>query len=785
MIRSIHFATLTGVLLVSFTGQAQAQDLATQLRALDTRVIPADSEQSKELAGMLARDARARLQAGNQRDLKVWQGLTSRGDWERYRDRSLAALRASLGQFPEPPRDLRIQITRTLQGDGYRIQNLVFESRPGLLVTANLYRPAAESASQPGILICHSHHNPKTQSELQDMGILWARLGCLVLVMDQLGHGERRQHPFRSEKDYAGTFRPTRQDYYFRYNSALQLHLLGESLVGWMVWDMMRGIDLLLAQPGIDKHRLIVMGAVAGGGDPAAVTAALDPRIAAAVPFNFGGPQPETTYPLPEDAEARFNYAGSGSWESTRNLRLSVRDSFLPWTIVGSLAPRRLVYAHEFAWDRDRDPVWKRFEKIYAWYEAPGNLAAQHGRGSVRGQAPESTHCNNIGAEHRKGIYPPFERWFGIQPPLKENSRRHPTEELLCLTPALQPRPLHELAGEVGAARSTAARERLARFSPAEQRARLREDWTRLLGNVEAGQRPTLRQPSSAKLGNVSAQRFVLTHVDGVPVPLLLLLPTPQPGQRLPVVVAFAQEGKQVFVRQRAEPIAALLEHGIAVCLPDLRGTGETRPGDGRGRTSAATSISATELMLGQTLLGSRLLDLRSVLQFLRQHARLDSDRIALWGDSFAPVNPPERNLAVPLDAAKLPDQAEPLGGLLALLGGLFDERICAIHAQGGLVSYNSVLKSSFCYLPHDAVIPGALTVGDLPDLAAALAPRPLSLSGLVDGLNRRVPDEPLRQDYAISHKTYGETGRLVLSAELPEKQVVKWLQAQLSGPGR
>jgi amino acid transporter len=55
----------------------------------------------------------------------------------------------------------------------------------------------------------------------------------------------------------------------------------------------------------------------------------LDARIACVVPFNFGGPQPETVFPLPADADA-FNYAGGGSWESTRNLRLSARDGFLP-----------------------------------------------------------------------------------------------------------------------------------------------------------------------------------------------------------------------------------------------------------------------------------------------------------------------------------------------------------------------------------------------------------------------------------------------------------------------
>ena len=171
------------------------------------------------------------------------------------------------------------------------------------------------------------------------MGVTWAKLGCMVLVIDQLGHGERRQHPFATAKDYPKEFRVGRQDYYFRYNLNLQLSLVGDSLMGWMVWDLMRGVDVALLEPGADKERVILLGAVAGGGDPAAVTAALDPRITCVVPFNFGGPQPETRYPLPDDAETSFNYAGGGSWESTRNLRDSAADGFLPWVIVASRRP--------------------------------------------------------------------------------------------------------------------------------------------------------------------------------------------------------------------------------------------------------------------------------------------------------------------------------------------------------------------------------------------------------------------------------------------------------------
>jgi hypothetical protein len=91
------------------------------------------------------------------------------------------ALRESLGLPAAIPEVPRVIVTRTLEGDGFRIENLVFESRPGLVVTANLYVPARATGSMPGILISHSHHAPRTQGELQEVGMTWARRGCLVL----------------------------------------------------------------------------------------------------------------------------------------------------------------------------------------------------------------------------------------------------------------------------------------------------------------------------------------------------------------------------------------------------------------------------------------------------------------------------------------------------------------------------------------------------------------------------------------------------------------------------
>ena len=91
---------------------------------------------------MLARDVRSRVQAASLRENREWDAVKTRDDWERFRQPRLRALRESLGLPSANPGAPRVLVTRTLEGDGYRIENLVFESRPGLVVTANLYLPA-------------------------------------------------------------------------------------------------------------------------------------------------------------------------------------------------------------------------------------------------------------------------------------------------------------------------------------------------------------------------------------------------------------------------------------------------------------------------------------------------------------------------------------------------------------------------------------------------------------------------------------------------------------------
>ncbi len=737
----------------------------------ETRVLSAAQRKQMDLAGMLEQQIKARALTSLEAEKRDREQLKTRADWERFRDPKLKALAGFIGPFPARS-PLQTKVGKEFQGRGYRRQDLVYQSRPGMWVTANLYLPAKPQGAMPGIVIIHSHHRPRTQAELQDMGILWARAGCAVLIMDQIGHGERLQ-----------TYPWNREGYNSRYVMGMQLYLAGESLIKWIVWDVMRGVDLLVERPDVDKSKIILLGAVAAGGDPAAVTAALDSRIAAVVPFNFG----EAT---PRDGGRNGRWPqgladpGWGTWESTRNLPGSIVGQYFPWVIDASVAPRRFVYSFEMGWQVERQPAWERYRKVFGFYDATDRLAEAHGLGEFPGPGE----CANIGPSQRRTLYPTFQKWFGIPIPASEPDDRRPEDELASLTPEIASqigmRSLHDLAREAAVAKLNAARAEVAKLAPQARRQWLQARLSAKLGSIEPSLTPKAASQWNRPWKNATVEGITLETEPGIVVPLLLLRPSSTGSGRTAVVVAISEGGKEGFFDYRSREIEALLKSGIAVCLPDLRGTGETAPDFRRGPSSSEVSLAATELMLGNTLLGARLKDLRTVVAYLGSRPELDAQRMAVWGDSFAPVNPRQGLL----DEAPgfrigpmIQHQAEPLGGVLAILGALYEDRLRTVAIRGGLIGYVSILDDAFAYVPEDVVVPGILEAGDLGDAAATLAPRPLLLEGLVDGKNRLAQEPELRSALAMVYDSYrGEPNQLAVRMEERAPHLAEWLAQEL-----
>jgi hypothetical protein len=204
----------------------------------------------------------------------------------------------------------------------------------------------------------------------------------------------------------------------------------------------------------------------------------------------------------------------------------------------------------------------------------------------------------------------------------------------------------------------------------------LREWWSKLLGPVE----PAKTELKDSGFDGVQVQRRVLETEPGIVVPMLLLVPKKKAGP-LPVVVGLAQDGKKGFLKYRSAELSTLLSAGVMVALPDVRGTGESRTGE--------ADLSPSVQLFGETLLGQRLRDLRSVLAYLRNRPEVDGKRIALWGEGLMTPSGADANLKIPRRVDEWPAGPDALGGLLALLGGLFDDDIRAAE-----VSHVAVCRS-------------------------------------------------------------------------------------------
>ena len=385
-------------------------------------------------------------------------------------------------------------------------------------------------------------------------------------------------------------------------------------------------------------------------------------------------------------------------------------------------------------------------------------------------------------------LYPVLQRWFGIPLPgekdrkiridselgftrlredyaairLEESQRRLPDSLLLSITPqaaaGIERRPLHRIARDSGMDLLRASRERRSALDQSGAVRDLKESLSRFLGDLEPSPETHTESLWTKRLSNAGAEALIIHSGPRDIIPLLILKPEQRGAGQFPLVVAVSEGGKDRFLKDKSREITELLENGVAVLLTDVRGVGETAPDQYNRDNYLASKISAT----GRTLLGERLKDLRTVLAYAFQRADIDKERVALWGESFAAPN------AGPLwvdELAQWPVSPQvqrfssPLGAHLALLAALYEDRIKAVAARGGLCAYLSLLESSITFAPPDIMVPSILEAGDIADICSALAPRLLLLEAPVDGRNFLTGDETLRGEFERTVLAYERTG--------------------------
>lgn len=206
---------------------------------------------------------------------KDWLGLSTPEALSQKRSSTRQALVAAVGGFPERC-DLDVRVLGAVNRDGYRIEKLLFASRPNHHVTAHLFLPRRAKAPYPAILMpCGHDDEGKLSRNHQRAAVIAAEAGFAVLLCDPLDQGERIQHACLPQGNVDG-----------HVNAGLRAHLLGWGMAQFRIWDCRRGVDLLTQRPDIDGRRIGVAG-MSGGGTLSAYLFLLDDRLQAACPMGF------------------------------------------------------------------------------------------------------------------------------------------------------------------------------------------------------------------------------------------------------------------------------------------------------------------------------------------------------------------------------------------------------------------------------------------------------------------------------------------------------------------
>jgi hypothetical protein len=209
------------------------------------------------------------LRAEAARKFMVHQLPSDAEAWKIRREEIVATIWEKLGVSIDHRLALDYHETGSVRMDGYTVKNIYYQSRPGQYVTGNLYVPDGKKPF-PAVLNLHGHWaQGRLAARVQDRGHSLAKNGYICLSVDAFGAGERSTR--HGEFEYHGSY------------LGASLMNIGETLMGVQVVDNMRAVDLLCSFDSVDKKKIGVTGA-SGGGNQTMWLAALDKRIAAAVP---------------------------------------------------------------------------------------------------------------------------------------------------------------------------------------------------------------------------------------------------------------------------------------------------------------------------------------------------------------------------------------------------------------------------------------------------------------------------------------------------------------------
>jgi cephalosporin-C deacetylase-like acetyl esterase len=471
--------------------------------------------------------------------------------------------------------------------------------------------------------------------------------------------------------------------------------LIGRSTASYRIWDGIRSLDYLASRPEIDAKRLGCSGC-SGGGTLTSYLMALDDRILAAAPSCYI-----------TSLERRF--ATLGPQDAEQNITGQVAFGMEHADYLNLRAPRPTLLCAATRDFFDIQGTWTTFREATQVYGVMGH--------SERVALVEFNTGHGYPKPQREAVVRWMSRWLlnkdaaAVEGDIAVAKDR----DLQCTRSG---QVLEDFAGK-SVFHLNAEREK----ELAVQRGKLWETKSRdeLLKEVRGliGL-PAKVKPATTKLkvelprDGYTVCKLLLETEPGIQVPALYFEKKgAMPGQ--PLILYVHGEGKAADAAPGG-PIEKLVMKNNRVLALDLRGFGETAPAaPGKGPSYFGTDFKDTflSLHLNRPLLGQRTYDLLAVIESLMTAAAFDKVPLHVIGVGTA--------------------------GPVALHAAALEPRIKSVTLERSLLSWANVVRTPISYNQLTNVVPGALKVYDLPDLAALVAPRPLTIRGTVDARDQAV----------------------------------------------
>ena len=590
-----------------------------------------------------------------------------------YQEELRRAFKQVFGPMPRRTA-LNARITGGFEREDYRVEHVLFESRPGFAVTGNLYIPTNRTLPAPCVLgTCGHSANGKAEKNYQAFCLGLVKKGYVVFIYDPIGQGERVQYPDgKGDSRYGRSVREHIQ-------AGNQQLLVDEWMGTWRVWDGIRALDYLLSRPEVDPAHVGLTGN-SGGGTLTTLILACDDRFTMAGPGCY-----VTTWrrnvenELPADNEQDPPYALA--------LGLDMDD------LLALHAPKPLILltqSKDFFDQRGSVTVYERLKHLYTLLGAPDNVALCTGPGP-----------HGYAVELREAMYGHFNRACGKQ---REGAKEPPIEvepdENLWVTPEghvarLDPAP--PTVFTFTRDKALKLQEKRKQFS----RADLAKTISRVLALPRRSDVPEYRimRPLGNRQYSRPASFYNVETEPGIQCMMTMLsyemLASPiPPGKEAVLYVPHMSAD----VDLREEPLAKKLAKGAEKLFAlDVRGSGESQPNTCGLDTFLAPYgcdyfYAYLHSMYGESYVGRRVFDLLRVIDLLEKHGYKS---LHLAGCGW--------------------------GGPIALMTAVIDSRVKHLTLKNTLWAYEDLALDEDYIWPLSGVIKGVLKHFDLPDCRKAL----------------------------------------------------------------